>query len=123
LLRPKTNAYDGWSPVQYDRYIVDLALFGTNLIELIPWSTDDVLFSPMFPVDPKQLLAQVSAICDRLGISVGLWCELSMNNAWHALWVGHHQNAHTHGLGSLCPIWWLASCCHARLTSCGVVPV
>lgn len=29
--RPKTNAYDGWDVVQYERYIVDLALFGTRL--------------------------------------------------------------------------------------------
>jgi hypothetical protein len=70
---PKTNAYDGWNAAQYERYIVDLALFGTNLIELIPWSTDDVLFSPMFPIGPKEMLAQATAACDKYGISVGAY--------------------------------------------------
>ena len=30
--RPKTNSYDGWSVADYEQYIIDLALFGTNLI-------------------------------------------------------------------------------------------
>lgn len=30
--RPKTNAYDGWDGEQYERYIEDLALFGTNYL-------------------------------------------------------------------------------------------
>ena len=54
--RPKTNSYDGWDAGQFEQYIVDLALFGTNFIELIPWKTDDEAFSPMFPDrggDPK----------------------------------------------------------------------
>ena len=34
--RPKTNSYDGWDLAQWEHYIRDLALFGTNAIELIP---------------------------------------------------------------------------------------
>ena len=34
--RPKTNSYDAWDLAQWDRYIRELAVFGTNAIELIP---------------------------------------------------------------------------------------
>jgi len=34
--RPKTNSYDGWDVAQWEQYIRDLAVFGTNAIELIP---------------------------------------------------------------------------------------
>ena len=39
--RPKTNAYDAWSPAQFDQYIRELALFGANSIEIIPPRSDD----------------------------------------------------------------------------------
>ena len=34
--RDKTNTYDGWDLPQWDQYIRELAIFGTNAIELIP---------------------------------------------------------------------------------------
>ena len=34
--RPKTNSYDGWNVAQWEQYMRDLAVFGTNAIELIP---------------------------------------------------------------------------------------
>src|SRR5271165_2042850 len=39
--RPKTNAYDGWDVAMWENYIRDLAVFGTNAIELIPPRSDD----------------------------------------------------------------------------------
>lgn len=34
--RDKTNAYDGWDLPQWEQYMRELAIFGTNAIELIP---------------------------------------------------------------------------------------
>ena len=34
--RPKTNAYDAWDVPMWEQYIRDLAIFGSNAIELIP---------------------------------------------------------------------------------------
>src|SRR5205085_1968955 len=34
--RPKTNSFDGWTLPMWEQYIRDLAIFGTNAIELIP---------------------------------------------------------------------------------------
>ena len=50
--RPKTNSYDAWDLPQWDRYIRDLAIFGTNAIELIPPRSDDAASSPHFPLPP-----------------------------------------------------------------------
>ena len=48
--RPKTNSYDAWDLAQWERYIRDLAVFGTNAVELIPPRSDDAADSPHFPV-------------------------------------------------------------------------
>jgi len=72
----KTNSYDGWTTDDYEQYIIDLSTFGTNMIELIPWKTDDVAYSPMFTATPQTMLANVSAITDKYGVQCGLWYPL-----------------------------------------------
>ena len=52
--RPKTNSYDGWDVAQWEQYIRDLAVFGTNAIELIPPRSDDAADSPHFPLPPMR---------------------------------------------------------------------
>ena len=48
--RPKTNSYDAWDRRRmWEQYIRDLAVFGTNAIELIPPRSDDDADSPHFP--------------------------------------------------------------------------
>jgi hypothetical protein len=78
--RPKTNSYDAWTPAQYEQYVVDLALFGTNMIELMPWHTDDDDHSPMFTVEPQAMLTSVSTACDKYGLDFGLWYPLMERN-------------------------------------------
>ena len=99
--RPKTNAYDGWDAEQYERYIVDLALFGTNLIELIPWSTDDVLFSPMFPLGPREMLSKATSACDKYGIDVGLWYPMKFGDYTDAKTLRAAKDEWTELLGLL----------------------
>src|SRR5262245_10033921 len=48
--RPKTNSYDAWDVPMWEQYIRDLAIFGTNAIELIPPRSDDAADSPHFPL-------------------------------------------------------------------------
>ena len=52
--RPKTNSYDGWSVPVWEQYMRDLAVFGTNAIELIPPRSDDDADSPHFPLPPMR---------------------------------------------------------------------
>jgi hypothetical protein len=71
--RPKTNAYDAWSPAQFDQYIRELALFGANSIEIIPPRTDDELTSPHMKLAPIEMLVKQSEIIDSYGMDVWVW--------------------------------------------------
>src|ERR1700760_1566721 len=68
--RPKTNAYDAWTVEMWDQYIRDLAVFGTNAIELIPPRSDDLPDSPHFPIPPAQMMVEMSRIADSYGLDV-----------------------------------------------------
>ena len=71
--RPKTNSYDGWDLDQWDHYIRDLAIFGTNAIELIPPRSDDDADSPHFPRPPMEMMVGMSRIADSYGLDVWVW--------------------------------------------------
>ena len=71
--RPKTNAYDAWNVATWDQYIRDLAMFGTNAIELIPPRSDDEPDSPHFPLPPERMMVEMSRICDEYGLDVWIW--------------------------------------------------
>jgi len=71
--RPKTNSYDGWSVPLWEQYIRDLAVFGTNAVELIPPRSDDAATSPHFPLPPMQMMAEMSRLLDEYGLDVWIW--------------------------------------------------
>ena len=71
--RPKTNSYDAWSHAQFDQYIRELALFGTNSIELIPPVSDDAPTSRHMKVPAMEMMTKVSASCDAYGLDVWIW--------------------------------------------------
>ena len=71
--RPKTNSYDAWDLPQWERYIRELAVFGTNAIELIPPRSDDDRDSPHFPLPPLEMMAGMSQIAADYGLDVWIW--------------------------------------------------
>jgi hypothetical protein len=71
--RPKTNAYDGWSPAMWEQYIRDLVIFGTNAIEGIPPRSDDAADSPHFTLPPQQGLMEQSRLAKEYGIDFWIW--------------------------------------------------
>ncbi len=71
--RPKVNAYDAWSPEQFDQYIRELALFGANSIELVPPRTDDQRTSPLMKLPPIEMMTRLSEIIDSYGLDVWIW--------------------------------------------------
>ncbi len=71
--RPKTNAYDAWSVEMWDQYIRDMAVFGTNAIELAPPRSDDLPDSPHFPLPPDRMMVEMSRIADNYGLDVWVW--------------------------------------------------
>lgn len=71
--RPKTNAYDALTIEMWDQYIRELAIFGTNTIELLPPISDDLSDSPHFPIPPQQMMIEMSRICDKYDLDVSVW--------------------------------------------------
>ena len=71
--RPKTNSYDGWAVPVWEQYIRDLAVFGTNAIELIPPRSDDEPDSPHFPLPPMRMMTEMSRLADEYGLDVWIW--------------------------------------------------
>jgi hypothetical protein len=71
--RPKTNSYDGWNLAQWEQYIRDLAVFGTNAVELIPPRSDDDTDSPHFPLPPMDMMVGMSRLLDDYGLDVWIW--------------------------------------------------
>lgn len=71
--RPKSNTYDGWTPAMFEQYIRDLAVFGTNAIEIIPPRSDDAPESPLFPLPPMKMMVELSALCNAYNLDVWIW--------------------------------------------------
>src|SRR5438132_7766394 len=71
--RPKTNSYDGWNLALWEQYIRDLAVFGTNAVELIPPRSDDDADSPHFPLPPMDMMIGMSRLLDDYGLDVWIW--------------------------------------------------
>ena len=71
--RDKQNTLPCWSEAQFDRYIRDLALFGSNSIELLPPRTDDNLFSREMQLDPFDMMVRVARIVKSYGLDLWLW--------------------------------------------------
>ncbi|MFH1965059.1 MAG: hypothetical protein ABIJ42_05900, partial [Acidobacteriota bacterium] len=71
--RPKVNSYDGFTVSMWEQYIRDLAVFGTNAIELIPPRSDDADDSPHFPLTQIEMMEEVSRIADEYALDVWIW--------------------------------------------------
>lgn len=71
--RPKTNAYDAWTPETFERYIRELALFGMNALEFIPPRSDDQARSELMRFEPLDMVVHASRCADRYGCDFWLW--------------------------------------------------
>lgn len=71
--RPKTNSYDAWDLPQWEQYYRDLAVFGTNTIELVPPKSDDDDTSPHFPRPKMEMMIGMSQLAKDYGLDVWIW--------------------------------------------------
>ena len=69
--RYQANSYDAWDDAQYEQYIRELALFGTNSIENIPFQ--DERESPHMPLDRRAMNRRMSEICAEYGLDYWVW--------------------------------------------------
>lgn len=71
--RDKQNTCPAWTEKEYERYIRDLLIFGSNAIEILPPRTDDNLYSCHFKRDPLKMMIQLSQIIHSYGMEVHVW--------------------------------------------------
>jgi hypothetical protein len=71
--RPKTNTYDAWSVPVFEQYIRELAVFGSNAVEIIPPRSDDAADSPHFLVPPMRMMVELSRVVASYGLDVWIW--------------------------------------------------
>lgn len=69
--RARANSYDAWDARQYEQYIRELAFFGTNAIENIPFEDSDP--SPHMKVPRDAMNLEIGRICARYGLEHWIW--------------------------------------------------
>lgn len=69
--RHTANSYDGWDEKQFEQYIRELALFGANSVEGIPFQDDRK--SPHMPVSRAVMNRKFSEICARYEVDYWIW--------------------------------------------------
>jgi hypothetical protein len=68
--RHTANSYDAWTPAQYEQYIRELAVFGTNSIETTPF---DRSVSPHIRMQSIDMERHISDVCRRYGLEYWVW--------------------------------------------------
>lgn len=101
--RPKTNAYDAWSKEQYRRYIMDLAMFGANSIEIMPPRTDDEARSPVMKYDAVEMMAWLSQTIHSFGLEVWIWYPNMGGGSYGDRSVREAERAERREIFSACP--------------------
>ena len=76
--RNTANSYDAWSVEQYEKYIRELVLFGTNSIENIPLGGkgDE---SEHFMISRKKMNVELSNICEAYDINYWVWIPATID--------------------------------------------
>ena len=71
--RFKNNTYDAWTLAQFEQHIRDLAIFGTNTIQVIAPKSDDDATSPLYPTPPLDTVLGISALLQKYGLDCDLY--------------------------------------------------
>ncbi|MHA4809419.1 hypothetical protein ACX0G9_15005 [Flavitalea flava] len=69
--RNTANSYDGWTAAQFEQYIRELVIFGSNSIESIP--IFDEKPSPHFKMPLAEMNMRMSEICQKYDIDYWMW--------------------------------------------------
>jgi hypothetical protein len=70
--RHTANTYDAWSVAQYDQYIRELAIFGSNAVEGIPFQEAEAK-SPHFKIPAEEMNIRMSELCLKYDMDYWVW--------------------------------------------------
>jgi hypothetical protein len=77
--RNRANSWDAWDVRQFDQYIRELAIFGANCVENIPFQDDSP--DPLMRVPRKEMNVRMSEICQRYDQDYWLWAPADFDLA------------------------------------------
>lgn len=79
--RNRANSWDAWTREQFDRHIRELAFFGNNAIENIPFQDESV--APHMKFSREELNRVMSEICAKYGQDYWVWtpADFDLNDA------------------------------------------
>ncbi|NUN97333.1 MAG: hypothetical protein HUU16_14305, partial [Candidatus Omnitrophica bacterium] len=69
--RPRANSWDAWTLEQFEDYIRELALFGTNCIENIPFQDSDP--GPHMKLTRDEMNIRMGEICAKYDLDYWVW--------------------------------------------------
>jgi hypothetical protein len=69
--RNTANSWDSWNPDQFEKYFRELAMFGTNCFENIPFQ--DGPLGPNMKFDREVMNTKLSEICQNYGLDYWVW--------------------------------------------------
>jgi hypothetical protein len=69
--RAQANSYDAWTVAQFEQYIRELAFFGVNSIEGIPFQDDRN--TPVMKFPRREMNRAIGEICKRYGLDYWVW--------------------------------------------------
>jgi hypothetical protein len=69
--RHRANSWDAWDVAQFDQHIRELALFGANCIENIPFEDNREI--PHMKLSREEMNLRLSEICDKYDLDYWVW--------------------------------------------------
>ena len=69
--RNTANSWDSWTMAQYEAYLRELALFGANSIENIPFQDNKI--NPLMKYPREVMNKRISEICHEYGLDYWVW--------------------------------------------------
>ncbi|MGN6438820.1 MAG: hypothetical protein ACTHMM_19910 [Agriterribacter sp.] len=76
--RNTANSYDAWTVQQFEEYIRELAIFGSNAVEGIPFHEDDK-GSPHFKIPAAEMRIRISEICQAYDMDYWVWTPVEFD--------------------------------------------
>ncbi|HEU0121442.1 MAG TPA: hypothetical protein VFQ91_13010 [Bryobacteraceae bacterium] len=78
--RSTNNTYDAWSVAEYEQYIRDMAVFGSNTVELTGTGMDSDGRSPHFRMSALRMHQEISRLTAEYGLDFSIWLPATKKN-------------------------------------------
>lgn len=75
--RSTANSWDAWTVAQFEQYIRELALFGINSVENIPFGDENR--NPLVKAPKREMNRAIAEICRRYGLDYWVWTPVSVD--------------------------------------------